>query len=72
MSHPVDITMLPIWVKWLAQDANGQWWGYEYEPQEFDKGWYENEAGRYQILTKTPPNPAWRQSLIRIQQNNNN
>ena len=35
------------WVHWLAQDADGAWWGFEVEPLMHDSGWYENEVGRY-------------------------
>lgn len=35
----------PDWVKWIAQDSSGVWWGYSIEPQRNHSGWYENEAG---------------------------
>lgn len=37
----------PEWVRWLAQDRNGSWWGFEHEPNEGAYSWYENEVGRY-------------------------
>jgi len=54
---------LPGWVRWLAQDADGSWWGYEAEPHQHHCGWYENEVGRSISLLKEDADPAWRQSL---------
>lgn len=55
----------PDWVEWLAQDADGTWWGYSARPNEADHGWYENEIGDCIRLYAAPPNPAWRYSLRR-------
>jgi len=41
-----NFNKFPDWVCWLAQDANGIWWGYEVEPNRSHNGWYENEVGR--------------------------
>ena len=61
---------LPEWVLWIAQDEDGAWWGYESEPHQHDKGWYENEVGRrikIQLTKANPvPNPQWRSSLIKV------
>ena len=46
MNKPQIPKDLPHWVCWLAQDANGRWWAFEAEPNEYDQGWYENEVGR--------------------------
>ena len=62
----VDCTQLPVWVRWLAQDANGSWWGYEHEPNQGDSGWYENEVGASIKLIDERPNPGWREALIRV------
>lgn len=59
---------IPGWVQWLAQDADGQWWGYETEPNMKHDGWYENEIGRYIKLDKTAANPAWADSLTPVSQ----
>ena len=56
---------LPAWVNWLAQDADGSWWGYEAEPHQAHQGWYENEVGRSLRLGQAVPNPHWAQSLTR-------
>lgn len=55
----------PDWVEWIAQDADGAWWGFETEPNLHDTGWYENEVGRCLRLGLSTPDPAWRASLRR-------
>ncbi len=60
---------LPAWVHWLAQDADGTWWGYEVEPLQRDYGWYENELGRNIRLRAETPSPDWEHSLQRITRN---
>jgi poly(3-hydroxyalkanoate) synthetase len=57
----------PDWVNWLAQDADGAWWGFEQEPLQHDSGWYENEIGRYIKLAAESANPDWRTTLRKIQ-----
>jgi hypothetical protein len=54
------------WVRWLAQDADGTWWGFEHEPNESHVGWYENEVGRCQRLGSGTPNGRWRETLQAI------
>ena len=61
----LNVDDLPDWVQWLAQDADGTWWGFEAEPNEADHGWYENEVGRYLRLAAGEPNALWRESLCR-------
>jgi hypothetical protein len=53
---------IPAWVRWIAQDSNGAWWGYSAEPLRHDSGWYENEAGRYISLGTGNPRD-WVHSL---------
>lgn len=60
-------TNLPPWVKWLAQDEDGAWWGYSVEPLEYSRGWYENEVGLRQKIKQSCTNPDWRNSLIKIE-----
>jgi len=55
---------MPEWVNWLAQDADGQWWGYEVEPHQYDHGWYENEIGRCIKLGQSKPDKAWRLNIF--------
>jgi hypothetical protein len=60
---------LPSWIHWLAQDADGVWWGFEVEPLQADHSWYENEVGHYLRLKPQlgsgKANPQWRNSLHR-------
>ncbi len=57
---------IPPWVNWLAQDADGAWWGYSVEPLQYHLGWYENEVGERIKLAQGTPNPNWRESLTAI------
>ena len=52
-NHNFSLTELPDWVKWLAQDEDGAWWGYSVEPLEFSHGWYENEVGMRQKIKQS-------------------
>lgn len=63
--HKSLLQSLPDWVNWLAQDADGTWWGFEIEPNQSHHGWYENELGRYLKIYCDAPNPAWEKSLVR-------
>jgi len=60
---------IPPWVSWIAQDADGAWWGYSVEPLQHDKGWYENEVGDRIMLGHDASNPDWRHSLRRHSKN---
>lgn len=55
---------IPSWVRWIAQDSSGVWWGYSVEPLRHDNGWYENEVGEYVRLGTTPPE-NWETSLVK-------
>ncbi len=57
---------LPPWVCWIAQDADGCWWGFEAEPNQSYSGWYENEIGGYILLAEEDPDIRWRITLRRI------
>jgi len=61
-----DIDGLPDWVAWLAQDADGVWWGYEVEPLQHHKGWYENETGRHMEIQRDAPNSRWKETLRQL------
>ena len=61
----MSLNEIPSWVNWIAQDADGAWWGYSVEPLQYDQGWYENEVGKRLKLGHTEPNKDWRNSLQR-------
>ncbi len=56
---------VPEWVRWLAQDADGVWWGYEAEPLQYHQGWYENEVGRRVRIQRDTPSSRWMETLRR-------
>jgi hypothetical protein len=56
----------PSWAQWLAQDADGNWWVYEVEPVQYERGWYENEVGRCARVANGEPNADWADTLRRI------
>ena len=55
---------VPDWVRFIAQDSDGSWWGYSVEPLENHRGWYENEVGKNIKLLKTLPVEEWRECLF--------
>ena len=61
-----ELAQLPAWVHWLAQDADGAWWGYEIEPLQQHSGWYENEVGRHITVRQDAPNPDWVTTLMKL------
>ena len=61
-----DCNEIPGWVCWIAQDADGVWWGYQVEPNQSHSGWYENEVGKSKCLGKTASNLDWITTLKRI------
>lgn len=63
----MDIT-IPDWVCWIAQDADGVWWGYQVEPNQSDSSWYENEVGKIVRLDSAAPNRDWLQTLKQVKQ----
>ena len=62
LSLPSGIN-IPAWVNWIAQDADGAWWGYSVEPLQFHQGWYENELGERIKLAQSVTNPLWQTTL---------
>jgi hypothetical protein len=65
MNYP-DFNEIPGWVCWIAQDADGAWWGYQVEPNQSHQGWYENEVGECIQLGKTEKNVDWILTLRKI------
>jgi hypothetical protein len=56
---------VPDWVRFIAQDADGSWWGYSVEPLQNHRGWYENELGEHVKLKQAAPSDSWPQRLYR-------
>jgi len=61
-----EVSQLPEWAHWLAQDADGAWWAYEHEPNLADTAWYENEVGRVLELDRGKAGIDWKKSLRKI------
>jgi hypothetical protein len=61
----MEFDKLPDWVDWLAQDADGTWWAYEAEPNQQDRGWYENEVGRILRVGKAASPGDWQTMLLK-------
>ncbi len=60
---------VPDWVKYIAQDSDGSWWGYSVEPLQNHRGWYENELGDNVQLIQADKSEAkhlWKESLIKL------
>ena len=62
----IDFNEIPGWVCWIAQDADGAWWGYEVEPNLSHHSWYENEVGKCARLGKGVRNSDWKSTLKRV------
>lgn len=58
-----DCNQFPSWMRWIAQDEDGTWWGYEHEPNMSDSGWYENEVGLSLKIKEEKINKNWKDSL---------
>ena len=65
VSEKLEFT-IPVWVCWIAQDADGVWWGYQVEPNLSHHSWYENEVGDCVRLANGCKNLDWVLSLKRV------
>ena len=61
-----DCNQFPAWMRWIAQDEDGIWWGYEHEPNMSDTGWYENEVGLSKKIIHQKSSLHWALSLKKI------
>ncbi len=61
--RPFNLIDVPAWAQWIAQDASGDWWAFEAEPNQGDIAWYENEIGRYVHISSGQKNPDWKATL---------
>jgi len=62
----IDCIEIPDWVCWIAQDADGTWWGYEVEPNLSHQSWYENEVGNSVRLGSEAVKSDWIATLKRL------
>ncbi len=56
----------PKTLNWIAQDEEGVWWGFEFQPQSNHSGWADTVRGHRIRLKKESPNPNWRETLQKI------
>jgi len=61
----LSVVEVPEWVRYIAQDSDGSWWGYSVEPLQNHRGWYENELGENKKLLESDVNENWRDSLFK-------
>lgn len=53
----------PEWAKWLAMDANGEWWWFQRQPVTASE-WRMERSPDGQLSEATPqPDPNWRDTL---------
>lgn len=57
---------LPPEIEWVAQDADGVWWGFEREPVPEANGWHDHNSGNYIRIGQGVPTAGWADSLRRI------
>lgn len=62
-----DFVEMPEWVKYVAMDKNGAWWGFECEPY-ISKDVWATYVGRGDRLKpkKNKPIPRWFDSLSEL------
>lgn len=61
--HPAQQTKT---LNWIAQDQEGIWWGFEFQPQSADSGWTDSRHGHRIRLKQETPSPNWRATLQKI------
>lgn len=55
----------PSWANWIAQDADGRWWYFEYKPSVVDDCWYGG-ISKLQLARQSEPSANWRDTLRRL------
>ncbi len=50
----------------IAMDEDGVWWGYQVEPNQSHRSWYENEVGNSVRLGKGAQKIDWVSTLRRL------
>lgn len=53
-------------INWVAQDQNGEWWGFQCEPQTNETGWSYTEDSLKLKLKREDPNLNWRDTLYKV------
>jgi hypothetical protein len=50
----------PSWANWTAQDDDGEWWWYEFEPETDDSGFYSSEGMEDKSKNQSEFIPEWK------------
>lgn len=60
---------VPVWVKFIAADSDGGWWGYRDHPLQGAQSWYIPlvAGGRmYHIRASVLPEKHWSKTLLAV------
>ena len=66
----LSVTLSPL-ANWVAQDADGEWWGYHQKPTRLRKFWWPNapESLRMIYLGQGKKRDDWHKQLYKIARN---
>jgi len=65
----ITLTIRPSicsWANWIAQDENGQWCIYQYQPNKGHRYWFPS-GGLFENIAFDAPNPDWENALYKIE-----
>ena len=56
---------VPHWVRWIAQDKDGKWWGYKTKPKAGYTLWIPKSINMCKGLYTSKPSKNWREELYK-------
>lgn len=63
--------LVPAWVRFIARNRNGEWWGYQKRPTLGSQNWYTEDAACYlasmPFYAMFPVIDDWKESLIELE-----
>lgn len=59
-----SVEYAPRWAKWLAQNADGKWYWFEYQPTAVDGEWHAVRYTRKELAN--PEEVPWHETLEEI------
>lgn len=65
-AEPGDTVPIPPEIRWVAQDAEGIWWGFERQPVQEANGWTDHQCGNYIRIGRGARSSHWADSLWRV------
>lgn len=54
---------IPVYINWIAQDADGDWYGYDEKPEKRGNYWYGYHLSKSYYLKESDPNEEWYNTL---------